>query len=227
MPHIPLFVPDEVKDPDPKNAYTCTIEHIDEQVGRLVDTLRELKLEESTVLIFTSDNGPWLPFKHHGGSAGPLRDGKGTTFEGGQRVPCVVWAPGRVPAGTESNAFATTMDLLPTFAGLAGVDLPDAKIDGFDLGKTFTADAASPRTEMLFYTANGALDGIRQGDWKLLLKGKRKQEEEPKLFNLAEDLGETTNLADKHPERVKALTQRMQELDAEVTSNAVPVWGKR
>ncbi len=227
MPHIPLFVPDEVKDPDPKNAYTCTIEHIDEQVGRLVDTLRELKLEKNTVLVFTSDNGPWLPFKHHGGSAGPLREGKGTTFEGGQRVPCVVWAPGRVPAGSRSDAFVTTMDLLPTFASLAGADLPAEKIDGLDLGDTFTGDAPSPRSEMLFYTANGDLDGIRQGDWKLLLRGKRKQEEEPKLFNLADDLGEQRNLADQHPDKVAALTKRMREIDADVTDNAVPVWGKR
>ncbi len=220
MPHIPLFVPDEIKDPDPKNAYTCVIEHIDTEVGRLVDTLRELEIEEDTVLVFTSDNGPWLPFKHHGGSAGPLRAGKGTTYEGGQRVPCVVWAPGRVPAGTRSAAFATTMDLLPTFASLAGAKLPEGRIDGIDLGKTFTGEAPSPREEMLFYTKNGKLEGIRQGEWKLLRK------KQPELYHLATDLGERNNVAEEHPERVAALTRRMTRLDAEITENAVPVWRK-
>lgn len=226
-PEHTTTIADEIKDPDPKNAYINTIEHIDAEVGRLVDTLRELKLEETTVLIFTSDNGPWLPFKHHGGPPAPCAKARARPSRGDSAFPALPWVPGRIPASSESDAFATTMDLLPTFAGLAGADLPDARIDGFDLGETFTGDADSPRSEMLFYTANGDLDGIRQGDWKLLLKGKRKQEEEPKLFNLAKDLGETTNLAAEHPERVEALTRRMQELDAEVTANAVPVWGKR
>lgn len=223
MPHIPLYVPDEIQDPDPKHAYICVIEHIDDQVGRLVATLRELGLEEDTVLVFTSDNGPWLPFKHHGGTAGPLRAGKGTTYEGGQRVPCVVWAPGRVPAGTRSDAFATTMDLLPTFAALAGAELTGERIDGLDLGAAFTGDAPSPREEMVFYAARGGLEGLRQGDWKLLLK----KEGKPELYHLAEDLGEKDNLAAKHPERVEAMTSRMRELDKEISENAVPVWRKK
>ena len=90
MPHIPLSVPDDVRDPDPKSACTNTIEHIDAEVGRLLETVDELQLNENTYVIYTTDNGPWLSFKHHGGSAGPLRDGKGTTFEGGQRVPCLM-----------------------------------------------------------------------------------------------------------------------------------------
>ena len=93
MPHIPLYVPDEIRDPDPLNAYTCVIEHIDSEVGRIIKTIKDLKLDKNTIVIYTTDNGPWLPFKHHGGSAGPLREGKGTTFEGGQRVPCVMWGP--------------------------------------------------------------------------------------------------------------------------------------
>ena len=90
MPHIPLYVPDEVRDPNPQNAYTNTIEHIDSEVGRLLNVLDELNLAKSTYVIYTTDNGPWLPYLHHGGSAGPSREGKGTTFEGGQRVPCVM-----------------------------------------------------------------------------------------------------------------------------------------
>ena len=99
MPHIPLYVPDDVRDEDPKNAYINTIEHIDNEVGRLLKALDDLKLAGKTYVIYTTDNGPWLPFRHHGGSAGPLRDGKGTTFEGGQRVPCVIRGP-NIPAGT-------------------------------------------------------------------------------------------------------------------------------
>ena len=142
MPHIPLYVPDEVRDPNPLNAYTNTIEHIDAEVGRLMDKVRELGLSKNTYVIYTTDNGPWLPFKHHGGSAGPLRDGKGTTFEGGQRVPCVMWAPGRIPAGTECNELMGTIDLLPTIAELTKTPLPKGKkIDG--LNNTFVTNSSA------------------------------------------------------------------------------------
>ena len=148
------------------------IEHIDTEVGRLFDTIRELELTEKTYIIYTSDNGPWLQFKHHGGSAGPLRRGKGTTFEGGQRVPCVMWAPGRIPAGTSTDAFTTTMDVLPTIASVLDVELPkEKKIDGFDISSTFESDK-SPRNELVFYSANGHLEGIRMDNWKYLVPGK-------------------------------------------------------
>ena len=119
MPHIPLYVPDDVRDPDPKNAYINTIEHIDSEVGRLLKTLDDLKLVDNTYVIYTTDNGPWLQFRHHGGSAGPLREGKGTTFEGGQRVPCVMRGPG-IPAGTVCDELTGTIDVLPTIAALTG-----------------------------------------------------------------------------------------------------------
>ena len=222
MPHIPLFVPEDAYDPDPKNAYKAVIEHIDAETGRLVDTVKELGLAENTYLIFTSDNGPWLQFKNHGGSALPLRDGKGTTFEGGQRVPCVMWAPGRIPAGTTSDALISTIDLLPTLASLADSELPGGnEIDGLDLSATVTGEATSTRDEFLYYTSRGALDGIRQGDWKLLVR-----DEGSFLFNLAEDISESRDLAAEHPEKVESMTARMKELDAEITENARPVWRK-
>jgi arylsulfatase A len=232
MPHIPLFVPDDTFDPDPKNAYKCVIEHIDAETGRLVDAVRELGLAQNTFVIYTSDNGPWIRFGNHGGSATPLRDGKGSTFEGGQRVPCVMWAPGRIPAGSTSNELVTTLDLLPTLAALAQSDLPDGiRIDGLDLSATITGDAPSKREEFLHYTPAGALDGIRQGEWKLLRKGAgnwsaKPNNDSPLLFHLSKDLSETTNLAARHPEKVAALTARMNELDAEITANARPVWRK-
>jgi arylsulfatase A-like enzyme len=223
MPHIPLFVPEDVRDPDPKNAYKCVIEHIDAEVGRIMDTLRKEGLAENTYVIYTSDNGPWLPFKHHGGSAKPLRDGKGTNFEGGQRVPCVMWAPGRIPAGTTCDKLASTIDLLPTIAKLVDVPLAaDRKIDGMDISALLTTDAESPRTEFLHYTAQGAPGGIRKDDWKLLLpQGKNKQ---ALLFNLAGDLSESTNLAGKHPEKVAELTALLESRDAEITRNVRPPW---
>ncbi len=234
MPHIPLFVPDDVYDPDPQNAYTCTIEHIDAEVGRLLDTLRRLELSKKTIVIFTSDNGPWLTFNNHGGSADPLRNGKGTPFEGGQRVPCIMWAPDRIPANTESDAFLTTMDLLPTIAGWVGHPLGESKIDGFDASQTVTSDVVSPRDEMVYYTANGRLTGIRHGDWKLLVDPQRqnnrarkqKEPSEPQvfLFNLGQSVTEQENLAEKHPEIVQRLTAFMNERDTAITNEQRPAW---
>lgn len=235
MPHIPLYVPEDVYDPDPQNAYKCVIEHIDAEVGRLVDTVRELGLDKNTYIIYTSDNGPWLQFKNHGGSADPLRAGKGTTFEGGQRVPCVVWGPGRIPAGTQCDAMTSTMDLLPTIASLSGAPLPDTQaIDGYDITGTFKTNE-SPRNELLFYSSVGALQGIRQGDWKYLEvvskpNAKKSKTGKPSvgiyLFKLSEDIGEQNNLIDQHPEIAAKLKARMQEADAEITANARPVWRK-
>lgn len=228
MPHIPLYVPDDVRDPDPKRAYINTIEHIDTEVGRVFDTLRELGLAENTYVIFTTDNGPWLPFKHHGGSAGPLRGGKFDTFEGGHRVPTILWAPGRIPAGTETDALSSTIDLLPTIAALTGTPLSaDRTIDGVDISPLLTSDTKSPRHEFLYYTTKGQIEGIRQGDWKLLVKkagGKGKPN--IMLFNLAEDIGEKSNLTAENPEIVERLRQRMIELDAAIEAGARPVWKK-
>jgi arylsulfatase A len=224
MPHIPLFVPEDAYDPDPANAYKCVIEHIDTEVGRLVQTVRDLGLADNTYIIFTSDNGPWIKFANHGGSALPLRDGKSTTFEGGQRVPCIMWAPGRIPADSSSDALVSTIDLLPSLAKLADSKLPENgnRIDGLDVSSTFTGDAPSPRDEFIYYAAQGGLDGIRQGDWKLLVR-----KPEPLLFNLREDISEKNDLASANPEKVAALKTRMEELDAEITANARPVWKKK
>ena len=238
MPHIPLYVPEDVYDPDPQNAYTCVIEHIDAEVGRLMDKIRDLGLSENTYVIYTTDNGPWLKFLNHGGSAGPLREGKGTTFEGGQRVPCVMWGPGRIPAGTECDELTGTIDLLPTIASLTGVPLPaDKKIDGMDVSALLTGDAEGPRNEFVYYTSRGQLEGLRQGKWKLLVKaaqgrgngkGKGKAAPAPEvlLFDLSSDIGEQDNLASTNPEVVDALTKRMQALDAEVEANARAPWLK-
>jgi arylsulfatase A len=218
MPHVPLFVPEDAYDPDPQNAYKATIEHIDAETGRLMHTVRELGLSENTYVIFTSDNGPWLPFKNHGGSADPLRNGKGTTYEGGQRVPCVIWAPGRIPPGTETSEIATTMDLIPSIASLAGVELkPRGEIDGMDITELIHGKGPSPRNEFLYYSSRGVLHGLRQGDWKLRIAPPRKKNanKEPvvELYHLTEDIGETNNLAEAQPDRVESMRRRMTQLD--------------
>ena len=233
MPHIPLYVPEDVRDADPLNAYTNVIEHIDAEVGRIAKLLRELKLSDNTYLIFTTDNGPWLPFKHHGGSAGPLRDGKGSTFEGGQRVPCVMWAPGRIPAGTTCDQLCGTIDLLPTIASLTKTPLPSGKkIDGLDISKLLTTDEKTPRNEFVYYTSRGDIEGLRQGKHKLLVKGPRNKKRNPKakaevmLFDLEADLGEKNNLAESKPEVVAKLKARMLELDAQIAKEARQPWFK-
>ena len=235
MPHIPLYVPDDVYDPEVKNAYKCVIEHIDAEVGRLVDTVRELSLEKKTYIIYTSDNGPWLQFKNHGGSADPLRAGKGTTFEGGQRVPCVMWAPGRIPGGTTTDAFTSTLDLLPTIASIVRKPLPnDRKIDGLDITSALNSDR-TPRNELVYYSAGGDLNGLRQGKWKYLSvkprQKKLKEGEEPPepknyLFDLVNDIGEQNNLFASNPDIVAKLKSRMEQLDAEITQNQRKHWKK-
>ncbi len=238
MPHIPLYVPDEVRDPDPKRAYINTIEHIDAEVGRLLKTLDDLKLVDKTYVIYTTDNGPWLPFRHHGGSAGPLRDGKGTTFEGGQRVPCVMRGPG-IPASSVCDELTGTIDLLPTIAAITGKPLAnERKIDGMDVSALWKGTKEkSPRKEFIYYTSRGDLEGLRSGKWKLLVKKPRanrrananqQKNRAPQvfLFDLKADVGEQNNLVEAKPAMVKKLKARMEALDAEITQNARQPWLK-
>jgi arylsulfatase A-like enzyme len=229
MPHIPLYVPDEIRDPNPLNAYTCVIEHIDAEVGRIIKTIKELRLDQKTIVIYTTDNGPWLPFKHHGGSAGPLREGKGTTFEGGQRVPCVMWGPSRIPANTVCDELMGTIDLLPSLAAITKRKIPSQKkIDGLDASNLILGTGSTPRKEFLHYTSRGELEGIRSGEWKLLRKKPRnkKQAEMVMLFNLSKDLSEENNLAQEQPAIVARLSSRMQKLDGEIEKNARQPWYK-
>jgi arylsulfatase A-like enzyme len=204
-----------------------------------MDTIRELGLAENTYVIYTSDNGPWLRFKNHGGSAGPLREGKGTTFEGGQRVPCVMWGPGRIPADSQCDELVATIDMLPTIAALTGSSLPrDRKIDGIDLSRLLKDESgSSSREEFLYYTSQGKIEGIRQGKWKLLVKVKQRRRDAGKanrpappaevlLFDLTADVGEKDNLAQANPDVVTTLQARMTELDAEIEANARAPWTK-
>jgi len=214
MPHIPLFVSEAFKGHNPKRGpYGDTIEEIDWSVGQMLDAIRRLGIAENTIVIFCSDNGPWLRVGHHrAGSAAPLRDGKFSTYEGGMRVPMIAWGPGHVPAGATCNEIAATIDVLPTFADFAGADVPDDRvIDGKSIRSLLTdANAKSPH-EAYFYRNHG----VRVGKWKLLVKARSTRKNQPvgklpQLFDLSADIGETTNLADEHPEIVKKLTAMIQ-----------------
>lgn len=217
MPHVPLYLPDALHNPDSSNPYNDVIEHIDAQVGRILDLLTQLKLSRNTLIIYTSDNGPWLRFNHHGGKALPLREGKGTTFEGGMRVPCVVWGPGRIKPGSESDEIISTIDLLPTLSSITGTELnTNGPIDGLDQSKMLLGEGPSVRHEFLYYTRE--VQAIRQGQYKLRKTGKNAE-----LFDLANDIGEKQNIAKKKPELAQKLLLRMQQLDGQITAGMRPI----
>ena len=221
MPHIPLYVPEARYDSDPHHAYRLVIEHIDHSVGRVLDSIRQKGIEEKTLVIFFSDNGPWLEKAHHGGSALPLRDGKFSSHEGGFRVPCILWQPGVIPAGSELDEPFSSIDFYPTFARLAGVDLPDERVvDGMDVWDYLSSGGAlpSPRNAFCYYSKKGEIEGIREGDWKLVFT-----EEEVSLYNLKEDLSEAGDLSRRFPERVEALKAKAIAYDKSLEAKARPV----
>ena len=236
MPHTRLDASPQFKGKSKRGLYGDVIEEIDFNVGRILDALEELKLTEKTYVLFTSDNGPWLIKNKnladgrlpgdHGGSAGPLRSGKVSTFEGGVRVPTILWGPGRVPAGVTCDSIATTMDLLPTLAALAGTKTPDDRvIDGEDIRHLFHGDfAKADPDKAYFYYLRVHLQAVRQGKWKLHLPRAKEPIgavpfsrnvhiapadrigfEKPFLVDLEKDLGETTDRSGQNPEVVRRL----------------------
>lgn len=236
MPHVLLDASKPFKDKSAGGIYGDVIEEIDANVGRILDTLKQQDLDEETYVIFTSDNGPWYlgrskghlkrigkDAEAHGGSAAPLRGAKTSTWEGGLRVPFIVRSPNKVPAGAVCDEVASTMDLLPTFAKLAGATVPsDRIIDGHNIGDLLhaTPGATSP-TKAFYYYRRTRLEAVREGRWKLhvprpadkLWAHYSKAEdataiESPLLFDLDADIAETTNLASAHPEVVARLMKR-------------------
>jgi arylsulfatase A-like enzyme len=207
LPHIPLFASEEFTGHSDAGLYGDVIEEIDHGVGQIVDKLKELEIEERTLVVFTSDNGPWLVFKTHGGSAGLLRAGKGMTWEGGMRVPAIFWWPGTIQPEIVTD-IGSTMDLFTTVSHLAGVPLPDDRIvDGVNLTPVLLGEGESPRKEMLFYRG-ATLYAARKDNFKahFIIEGAYGQFEEkqvlenPLLFDLSEDPPEKFDVADQHPE---------------------------
>ncbi len=238
MPHIPLHASEKFVGSSKRGIYGDTIQELDWSTGEILRTLKELGLHKHTLVIFTSDNGPNTG---KGGSAGPLKGGKGSTLEGGVRVPFVAHWPGTIPAGTQSDAAITGMDLLPTLTKLAGGDVPhNRRIDGKDIWPLLSGkpNVKSPH-EAIFYLRGRGVQGIRVGDWKYRIatvktpKNKKSQRQpasdrKPKkvnletLYNLKDDIGEQDNLSARHPQIVARLKKRMEDFYNELRNNTRP-----
>ncbi len=232
MPHVPLFVSEKFKGKSKRGLYGDVIMEIDWSVGQILDALKRLDLDDQTLVIFTSDNGPWLVYGDHAGCALPLREGKGTMFDGGCREACIMRWPGKIPAGSVCRELAATIDILPTVAGLLGVELPKGRvIDGKDIWPLMSGQrgAKSPHEAYYFYWGR-ELQAVRSGKWKLHFPHQYRTLVEPghggqpgtyrqaeiglALFDLESDIGETTNVADKYPEvveRLKALAEQARD----------------
>jgi arylsulfatase A len=245
MAHVPLFVSDKFKGKSEQGLYGDVMMEIDWSAGQILSTLKQLDIDKKTLVVFCSDNGPWLSYGDHAGSAKPLREGKGTTFDGGQREPTVMRMPGKIPAGIVCNEPASTMDILPTIAKLTGAELPAHRIDGKDIWPLMSGvpGAKSPH-EAFFYYRGFALEAVRSGKWKLHLPhsyrtlagrpggtgGQPAKYEQakigPALFNLENDIGEQHNVSAQHPEVVKRLMALADETRQDLGDSAKKMTGQ-
>ena len=220
--HVPIHPGDKFRGKS-ASLYTDWVEELDWSVGRVLDTVRELGLSQNTLVIFTSDNGPWLSQGTNAGEAGPLRGGKGSTYEGGVREPTIAWWPGKIPATTVCDAVAANYDFLPTFVKLAGGAVPtDHPIDGKDISPLLFGQTKDSPHEAHFYFAANRLQAVRSGPWKLAIMARASEQTDktksftPRLYNLDEEIGEQTDVAEKHPEVVKHLQDLVARMDADL-----------
>ena len=232
MVHVPLFVSDKFKGKSGAGLFGDVMMEVDWSVGQILETLRKHKLDKDTLVVFTSDNGPWLSYGDHAGSSGPLREGKGTMFDGGCRESTLMWWPGTIPAGSVCSTPAMTIDILPTVAELIGAKLPDHKIDGKSIVNLVTGKNDKSPQEAYYFYYGQQLQAIRMGKWKLHFPhGYRTMAGRPggtggiptkysqakiglSLFNLEEDIGESTDVKAKHPKvvaKMQALGQAMRK----------------
>ena len=226
MVHVPLYVSDDFAGKSGKGLFGDVVMEVDWSVGEVMKTLRQLELDKNTLVIFTSDNGPWLSYGDHAGTARPLREGKGTSWEGGVRVPTVFWMPGKIPANSTCDQLVSTIDILPTLAHLADAPLPERKIDGKDIRPLMFGEpnALSPHEAFAIYF-NRQLHAVRDTRWKLTLPhqyrtmegqtpGKdgipgtyAQRQASLALYDLVNDVGETTDVSGEHPEIFKRLQE--------------------
>jgi len=234
MPHVPLHVSDKFKGKSQQGLYGDVIMEIDWSVGEILRALKNNRLDDQTFVVFTSDNGPWLSYGNHAGSAYPLREGKLTSWEGGTREPCIMRWPGQIPAGSVSREPLMTIDLFPTIARLIGAQLPQHKIDGLDVWPIIAGGpkAKNPHEAYYFYYENNQLQAVTSGRWKLYLPhtyrtlagqpGGRDGLPAPyqprkigtELYDLENDVSETTDVAARHPDvvrRLEALAEKARE----------------
>jgi arylsulfatase A len=242
MPHVPIFVSEKSAGKGGRGLYSDVVYEIDWSVGQILDALKRNGLDDNTLVIFTSDNGPWLTYGNHAGSAGPLREGKTTTFDGGMREPCLMRWPARIPAGATCAELASSIDFLPTFAALAGVELPkDRIIDGKDIRAVIFGEGKSPRDVYYFYWGR-ELQAVRSGKWKLHLShtynhvetagkdgkpGKYAKTTIPEsLFDLETDVGEQHDVAASHGDEVKRLMALAEQAREDLGDSAQNRTGK-
>ena len=219
MPHVPIYASPEFDGRSGKGLYTDVIEEIDWSVGKVIGKLKELGILNNTLIVFSSDNGPWLAMHEHGGSAGFLREGKQYTFEGGQRVPTLAMWPDVIQAGTEYDEMALMMDWFPTFAEMAGADMPaDRDYDGESILQVLNGTGNRTGNEFLYFDG-GDLQCYRNGEWKLKLpyegyRGSNGKKGVPPhdtlLFNLKQDPGERINLVKEQPGKVREMLTLME-----------------
>ena len=234
QPHVPLFVSEKFKGKSKRGLYGDVIMEIDWSVGQILTSIKENNLDDNTLVIFTSDNGPWLSYGEHSGSALPLREGKGTALEGGQREPCIIYFPKKIKAGRTIDVPMMTIDVLPTIANLTGAKLPGNKIDGKNIWDIWTGESTqSPHEAYYFYYHQNELHGVRYQNWKMYfphryrtLNGREGGKgglpgpydyvniEEIELYNLSKDISETKNVAAENPEvieKIKLLADGMRD----------------
>ena len=226
--HVPLHPGEAFKGKSANGTYGDWVEEVDWSVGQVLDTLRKLTLDKNTMVLFTSDNGPWLGMGRNGGMAGPLRGGKFTCWEGGVREPSIAWWPGRIPAGSSCDAMMSEMDVLPTLVALAGGAVPaDRVIDGRDIWPLLSGKSKESPHEALFHFNGNRLEAVRSGPWKMAIapqgEGTGKDAklvaaslEAPRLYNLDSDISETTDVAAQHADVVKRLQGYVAKMDADL-----------
>jgi len=216
MSHVPLGVSDEFEGVTEDGLYGDVIRELDWSTGQILDRLEELGIEDETLVVFTTDDGPWLSKGENAGSSGPLRNGKQSTWEGGARVPTIMQMSGTIPAGTSTDEMTSHIDFLPTVANLTGADLPDVELDGKDLTNLLQnpETASSPHDYMLYYS--GGLEAVRNAE------GMKYRFDNDALYNLAEDIGESNDVSDDHPEIVSELQNYANSYDSELRENARP-----
>lgn len=227
LPHVPLFASKDFLGTSDRGLYGDVIEEIDWSVGEIVKTLKKEGLDQNTYVIFTSDNGPWLVYKEQGGSSGGLFGGKGTSYEGGVRVPTIIWGPGNVKPGVV-NQIGSTLDLLPTLCSLSDTQKPDDRIyDGYDLSSVLKGDFKSPREEMFYYHGD-RLFAVRKGDYKLYFyqnnplgyPEKIEKLDTFQLFHLSHDPSERFDIAAENPEIIAEIEVLVKEHRATMTFGA-------
>ena len=230
MPHVPLFVSEKYAGRSFRDLYGDVVMEIDWSVGQILDKLKELGIDENTLVVYTSDNGPWLGYGIDGGSAGPLRDGKGSLYEGGVRVPGIFRWPAKIPAHSRTEAIAGNLDLLPTIGSLAGAQLPqDRVVDGRDLWPILSGESErSPHRYFHYFggSREGSINyrGIRDEHWKLMFSVHPGGKLYPQaLYDLQADVSERFDRLQDHPDIAEELNRAAQEFYDEMKENLRPL----